>query len=347
MKILMTGANARSIGSTRVRYDYVQFHQIVREALEELGHEVDMRPVFEAEDVRCYDRALVHVGAPSSLSNGYLPGAAHTLAVMEDRARVYVDDWSAERLADDIAAHVERQKGWERHVNVFRPKEWSRLGHVKHVNAARRALLRFLDIGGPPWPIAGPFFNWGDRTGFFQTGKRKINAVPIGIDPSPDIYHLDEARDLPKDRRWILATLQNHDRWLEDLSATWPIDVLGAQPKAVGGVRLATAQNPVVSEADVQRAYGAAWGVLSPWYKTAGTGWWRARFNFATEVGSILFCGDADGEAIGPAFTVPVAEVEELLDHELEALAEAQQSELWAYESSHDELLQRLDEFVA
>src|SRR5688500_1068638 len=98
----MTGANARSIGSTRVRYDYVQFHRMMRRALVELGHEVDMKPVLTYQDARGYDRALVHVGAPSSLSNGYLPGAALTLDMYGGDARVYVDDWSAERLADDI-----------------------------------------------------------------------------------------------------------------------------------------------------------------------------------------------------------------------------------------------------
>lgn len=350
MKILMTGANARSIGSTKIRYDYVQFHQIMKAGLEALGHEVDMKPVFSTDDLDdcCYDRALVHVGAPSSLSNGYLPGAALTLARFGEKARVYVDDWSAERLADDIAAHIERPRGWERHVSVFRPKEWGRLGHVRHVNAARKALLSFLDPQGPPWVIAGPFFNWGDPRGFFTTGKRIIHSIPFTIDPSPMISFPSFARpaDARRARRWVLATLQNHERWLQDLNMTWELSELGAAKKNVGGVRRSDAP-AVLPEAEVVRHYASAWGVLSPWYKTAGSGWWRARFNYAAEVGAILFCGDADGEWIGPSFTNTVSEIEAATTSELRALADRQAQQLWEHAATTDEFLERMDELVA
>jgi hypothetical protein len=319
---------------------------MMRRGLEELGHEVNMKPVLTANDAIGYDRALVHVGAPSSLSNGYLPGAAITLAIYGDDARVYVDDWSAERLADDIAAHVERQKGWERHLAVFRPKEWGRLGGVKHVEAGREALLRFLDPAGPPWLIAGPFFNWGDPTNFFQTGKRKINAAPFGIDPSPMMTYPDVMR-LPKERKWVLATLQNHDRWLRELGARWPVGVIGAQQKAVGGVRKSDPGSPVVPEAEVVQWYSNCWGVLSPWYKTAGSGWWRARFNYSAHVGSIIYCGDDDGAAIGPSFTNPIDLIEEASDRELVALADRQAQRLWEHESPRDEFLERMEELVA
>lgn len=343
----MTGANARSIGSTRVRYDYVQFHQMMRRGLEELGHQVDMKPVLEFEDAVGYDRALVHIGAPSSLSNGYLPGAALTLDMYGLDARVYVDDWSAERLADDIAAHVEREKGWERHVSVFRPKEWGRLTKDQ-VGRARAALLHFLDPEGPPWAIAGPFFAWGDKSSFFRTGRREINAEPFAIDPSPMMEYPMFAAFEPqrRQRRWVLATLQNHDRWLQDLQATWPIEVLGAQQKAVGGVRRADPGNPVIPEADVVRQYASSWGVLSPWYRTAGSGWWRARFNYAAQVGAVLFCGDEDGAAIGPSFTNPLELIEEATLVELIELARRQQQQLWEWEWTRDEFLEALEELV-
>lgn len=351
MKILMTGANARSIGSERVRYDYVQFHRMMRRGLEDLGHEVDMKPVLTQDDLVGYDRALVHVGAPSSLSNGYLPGAALTLAAYGEDARVYVDDWSAERLADDIAAHVEREKGWDRHLQVFRPKEWGRLRPVE-VRKARAALLQFLDPVCP-YPILGPFFNWGDKTNFFRTGKRVINAIPVALDPSPMMPDPDILGAVPirRERRWVLATLQNHDKFLANLehaegSHEWPVEVLGAAKKAVGGVRAADMPS-VVPESQVIERYGEVWGVLSPWYKTAGSGWWRARFNYAAQMGSILFCGDVDGAAIGDSFTNAVDVIEEATTRDLADLADRQAGQLWAHESSRDEFLETLDDFVS
>lgn len=328
----MTGMSARSVGSTKIRYDFFNVPDLLRRILLDAGHEVDMRVVGidESDDLAEYDRVLCQLNWASSLSSMHAHENGLAMARAGDRLRVYVDDWRSEVLADDIWYHLHQDKGWTRHTEKFRPKEYSKLtdGQKILVREAYRNLL--AELGGAPVPMLAPFFPWGDHAKFFGTAREELNVEHHEWDPSPWVTLPDgvvptKSRD--RERQWVLASLQNHDRWVKRIAPEWPILQFGGVKKGGGGIR-AGGPDKVVSEAEVVRAYCVSQGVLSPPYKSAGSGYWRVRFNYAVLAGAVMYPGPVDGAAIGPSFTNDLADIEEADDYELNDLALRQRDQL-------------------
>jgi hypothetical protein len=139
----------------------------------------------------------------------------------------------------------------------------------------------------------------------------------------------------------VLASLGDHSKWADSLGAAWPIREVGPGRKTRGGNR--GDGGKVVSEREVVEAYASARGVLSPPYASAGSGYWRVRYNYAAAVGAIIYCGLDDGEAIGPSFTNDIRDIETATDAELDDLAGRQRAQLQSWEMPRDEVLQTLD----
>lgn len=94
MKVLMTGMSARSVGSTKVRYDFVALSDLLHSALEELGHQVDRRVVSTdpRDTLDEYDRVLILVNWVSSLSSMHVHEAGLAMSRAGERTLYYVDD---------------------------------------------------------------------------------------------------------------------------------------------------------------------------------------------------------------------------------------------------------------
>ena len=334
----MTGMSARSVGSTKIRYDFFNVPNLLKQVLEELGHEVDMRTVAvdESDTLEQYDRVVGQLNWASSLSSMHAHEAGLAMARAGDRLRVYVDDWRAQTLADDIDYHIHRDRGWERHTTKFRPTEYARLTMSQRA-VARNAYRRLLfGYEGASVPMLVPFFNWGDHDKFFGAAKAGLNIVRHDWDPSPFV-HIPPQTDLRDQKfQWVLASLQNHDRWVGKLGLTWPMIQYGGVKKGGGGIR-AGGPDKVVSEAEVVQAYADSWGVLSPPYSSAGSGYWRVRFNYASQVGAVIYCGPVDGAAIGPSFTNDIEDIEMASEEALEQLAGRQYQQLFELQSTPEE----------
>lgn len=350
MKILMTGTSARSVGSTKIRYDYVALSDIFERALRDLGHEVDRRPVStdESDTLDEYDRALVLVNWVSSLSSMHDHEAGLALDRLGDRAILYVDDWRTQSLADDIDHHVLRDVGWDNHVFRFRKKEYAALtfGQTERIRAA---YLSLIDETYPVRPMIGPFHPWGDPSKHLEVSKVPLNVRLLPIDPSP-MVHIPFETFLKfrrfRRRQWVLATLQNHDRWLKKLDLGWPLVQYGGVKKGGGGIR-AGGPDRVVPERDVVQAYADNGGMLVAPYANEGSGWWRPRYTFALETNTPIYVGSrVDAELIGPSFTNEVADIEAATDDELDALAARQAAQWRSHEGGPEDFLDLLQEYV-
>lgn len=347
MKILMTGMSARSVGSTKIRYDFVSLSDIFHRALEELGHEVDRRvvQVDESDDLQRYDRALVLVNWASSLSSMHVHEAGLALARLGNRAILYIDDWRTESLGDDIDHHVLRDHGWEHHTASFRKDLYAKLTKPQ-VAAVREQLLRLIDGDGKLLPMIGPFHPWGEPQVHLGVSKVPLAVRLLPIDPSsavevPDVWD----PTIPRERRWVLATLQNHDRWLGKLGNEWPVLQLGGVKKKGGGLYANT--KAVVPERTVVESYALNRGMLVAPYRNEGSGWWRPRYTFALGVGAFCHVGSwRDARLIGPSFTNEISEVEAATDEELDWLAENQREQFDAWQYPYGEFLRKLDDYV-
>jgi len=345
VKILMTGMAARGVGSTRTKHKIASLPDVIAAALRELGHEVDgPRRVEGRGDVRA-DAILVQVGWSSSLSSTYaheagaLMGAAASVGVPLLR---YVDDWRSQWLADDVAGHVVSDRGWRNHTEKFRRDVYRELKPYTR-DLVREGLAATLDA-----PVLVPTMGWGDPQKFDSSAKARLSRV-VGWDPQRLVpYDVPEwPEDFRRARRWVVASLQEHDRWVSDQHLTWPVVRMGANPKLPGGVPVAGATNRVRPEGEVLQAYADAWGVLSPAYASAGSGYWRTRWFQAMLSGAILWPGSADSEAIGGAFSgMDPADVEVMRESDLQELAAAQSDRIWETSWTREEALGELDAIV-
>jgi hypothetical protein len=329
MKILMTGLTARSVNSNRLKYDYLTFCFILRDALIELGHTVEMRTTEIAESLSGYDKILVCASLMSSLSSRHVHRVGDVLVRYPEKVTLYFDDWSVEKLGYDTGMITTRH--WERHTKEFRKNEYSIIS-TGWIEKIRQAYMRLIDPAGCPWQVIAPMFPWGDHQ---RLMRDNVKAELIALDPSGMVKVPEFSAKYPT-RRWIMASLSDHASFLKKNAPRWPVTQLGNKRQ----------DQPVVDEAAVVQSYAESWGVLSPAYQKAGCGWWRARYNFAAATKSIVFCGSADGSQIGEPYNKSVWSIEGRSDEDLTKLAQEQYecftSQTWSREKFLKELANAL-----
>lgn len=290
-RVLLTGATRVQANDTdRVKLHYASNPMCLYAALRRTGYEIDWRPVVPGEDLSGYD-AIISGIAPvlSSWGSKHVYGALWALAQNKPKA-LLVDDWQVKNIAADL-------KGV--------PNRADRLMHPKMPRAGRPEAETMIDmllvmcdyLGGKTWmePTLGSFFDWGNRELFVR--GTKIGEM-IGFDPTvfqPD-YGIRPSDQ--KEKAWVLASLGDHTKWMGKLGLEWPVKTFGRKQwgdKKEFDERL--------QEPDLMRVYEANWGVLSPKYEHAGSGWWRARFDYARQAGCILLADPSEVEGLGRSYS--------------------------------------------
>lgn len=340
----MTGMTSRGIGSQRLKHDYVALSDLLSRALIDMGHTVDIGRVSPDEDLDQYDAALVLTYWVSSLSSHYVHETAVALSKLQGRAIVYSDDWRAQTLADDFYNHVEKPIGWSRHRDRFRKALWDKLTE-RQVEEGREALLQMIRPDSP-YEMLVPQHPWGDIAKFHQSKIRALTNHITPIDPTPmvPLPELVRRRASDRDRAWVLATIQEHERWLQSEGFEWDVVKLGGAKKLGGGVNPGRAEmSKVVPEKDVIQAYADNWGMLVPPYACSGSGWWRPRYTYAAHARAVTYAPIQDALLLGDAYTLDRGTVEGLSSGALRGLAEEQAGVQEGYAWSRELLYSTLE----
>jgi hypothetical protein len=174
-----------------------------------------------------------------------------------------------------------------------------------------------------------PMYSFGDRSIVRKRMPKELGPIEA-LDPTSTIVPtlspvVAKAPELKK-RAWVLGALMPHDTWLEKKNLTWPVEIVGSRKliRKLGGQRFATEQ-------DVLEFYNQHWGILSPPYPHAGSGWWRSRFLYSAHVGSILVTDKGEGDPLGDPYKLKIADVEKMSDAALIEAAQAQRDALAPY----------------
>jgi hypothetical protein len=275
-------------GVIRSRLGYAAAGPLLLAILEDLGHEVEVRPVEPGERLSAsrYDRVIVFVAPILIFGARHAYGALWALHARPD-AWVAVDDWQVGYTANSYktAARDDCQRLWTALSANNRPQRRAQLAKAV-VRGIDRVCVKLGDQR--PWCRALAPLYTGAR--FDPTRFRWPYGALRGFDPSPYYRPPEIPRLAKRARRWVLAALSDHDRWLAGVAPTWPVDRYGR--KSAGQTR--------VTEAELlARVYPAAWGIIAPPYWHAGSGWWRARYQHAIAAGSVVLCDPADAFAPG------------------------------------------------
>lgn len=336
-RILLTGFTAKQRGEGRPQVTTLLCGAEI--ALKHAGHYVERRKVFPDEDLKAqFDVAVVAVydyKGSSATAQKF-----NTIRACVDLPHVLAwDDWNAKGIFSSISSGS--KQFWRLGLHESDPK----------VNLQRDVLLRtrgeHVTQLIQSWATAIPkmlccAFNWGDHSVLKA-------AHPFGElccwDPSPWVHGMHDdlgCKQVQRMRRWVLASLWNHDDWLRELDPTWDVLKITKPGKNKRSWQL--------EEASVYREYCTSMGVLSPPYdQLAGSGWWRNRFVFAADAGSVLY---ADPSEVAPVmgetsnFYWDLDWLEASPDSQLAQVAEAQARELRGWEKSAADSAKQLEEFV-
>lgn len=380
----MTGFTALQINTERRTIQKIDVPALIAKALSEMGHEVDWRKVTPGEDLSSYDVAWINLAPLNSLNGRQgAMGALYTLTSGLP-AVGFFDDWQFNTVFNGARALIKKPEMLYKHLLVgseHRGEEgatyFSRadieaaLERIKEVNpdAAKKCYIeRYYmmdtdenvkpyekrlvqaakDLVADRWsagmvPVC-PMYAWGDRTGVRKRMPKEVGPIEA-LDPSvvvnDTLAAVTPKQQSEKQRAWVLGALMPHDEWLAKKNPTWPVEIVGSRKliKKLGGQRLDTEQ-------DVLEFYNERWGILSPPYPHAGSGWWRSRFLYAAHIGSILVTDKGEGDPLGNAYKLTISDVEKMSDDELAAAAKAQADALRPYIGTYEQFKEHVSHIV-
>jgi len=369
MKVLVTGFTALQINTDKRTIQKIDVPASVVQALRESGHEVDWRKVTPGEDLSSYDVAWVNLAPLNSLNGRQgAMGALYTLSSGLP-AVGFFDDWQTNTVFNGARALIRKPEMLYKHLLVgtehrgdegatyfSRADIEAALERIREVNpdAAKKCYIeRYYmmdtDENIQPWekrlvaaaddliaerwsqgmvPVC-PMYSFGDRSIVRKRMPKELGPIEA-LDPTstivPTLQPVVEKMPELKKRAWVLGALMPHDTWLEKKNLTWPVEIVGSRKliRKLGGQRFAT-------ELDVLEFYNQHWGILSPPYPHAGSGWWRSRFLYAAHVGSILVTDKGEGDPLGAPYKLKIEDVEKMSDSALIEAAQAQREALAPY----------------
>lgn len=331
MKVLVTGSTATQVGRPN-RAGFVSAPVLLVQALRDQGHKVDWRPVTPGEDLKSYRRVISFLTPPLTFGSLHYYGALWALT--HDKAVAAVDDWRFMTIVSQ-AASCDREKWrlWDSPPAENRKGEERKQArkHKKELERLNR-LVTYGNESGPlttgwPWPIAAPLFPWWDPGKFPLKSNHRSSGSERGVyayDPTPLMPRPGEYDRFAKPTKaWLLASLSNHQAWLDKLRPTlkWPVQYLGGTAKLR---KLGLAGETVQEDQLVREVYPRYTATLCPPYPHAGSGWWRARVPHAAWAGCVTVGFNGELAKAGEAFNVTPTTVEALTPGKLQALANEQ-----------------------
>lgn len=313
MKILLTGTTyGQSTGFKK--YSIMTGIVCLTKALKEMGHEVDYKVVRADTNLDEYDKVFVALYTASSLaSSGYL----NCMRVLVERpdAITLADDFNTKPIFKEYKAFNENPE------KLFRPftEKLFTDYDVIYNNYKNKILDKMANFNHK---IMATILGKGDLS---ELGMPTDLVIPY--DPTSYMQRY-EKQDVIKEKKWLLATLSNNDAWLAKQKFSWPVQVFSSKNK--------------IPEPDLMYYYNKCLGVISQKHAINKTGWWRPRFIFAMDAGSILYCQPDEAACYGDAYKITKEQIEQgsELDHKniIEAQAECLNSLIWTKDRLHKEI---------
>lgn len=337
MNILLTGMTSLQAGARETTDEYCSPFLLFKQIFAELGHTVTHREVWPGEDLSQFDLALVGIHAFNSIVTlRYKHGALWAASQLPHA--VVVDDmqWS------DIHHSVTNGNAYWKcsHLDESQMRRWRAASKVsKKIEAVRKHWAESFDL------CLFTMFKWGDHERFSE--RHSIREI-LDWDPSPWVPAVvDPSAKVEKHLRWVCACLRNQDAWLDSLDLKWP--VVKRYKPWIGEKKIKEAPMWRKPEHDLVREdYATSWGNLAYLHPdTAGTGWWRVRFNYVIEQCRTVMSADPrEVASLGEPFLVKRSDIEKMLPHQLESLANEQRTVWKRWSTSADKERRRLQEYV-
>lgn len=355
-KILITGMNREQCVRDyflKKELKILNSHYSLIRCLEDMGWEVEQRPVSIGEDLSKYDEVIVYMHSIQSFCQHLYDG----LYAIKARPNCILafDDWQVDQVLSSYPQYKRNLLDEEKY-NPFRQyllELYYGDSDADKIKAHKQDYLDAVDIIlSRQNRLMICAFAGGDltklKTGWSPDKMFQYNPNPYNLNRRPENNYGEEGginaffddSNVTADKKikaWVFSSLiQNKTKkWLEKKSTKWEVLTYGARRGENKSLR--------VAEPDMCRVYNHHWGCLMPAYYHAGSGWWRSRVQQVVDAGSILFCENDEGRVYGDAFVdMSIDKIEGMSIDELEKLAKYQHECLY---TNHplDKATQRLE----
>jgi len=344
-KILITGMNKLQCAKDfylNQQLQVVPSHYSLIRCLEDMGYEVEQRPVKLGEDLSGYDDVVVYIHSIQAFCQ-FIWAGLYAVKARPD-CIIAFDDWQFNQIFGAIETYQEKME--ENDPGIFRDY----LFDLWQGEEDKETVMSYKDdyieackiITSRNNRLLVSAFAGGDLS-LLNLGWKEENVYQY----NPNPYHLNRRADngygtgtidlggffddAPvKEKKWNFASLvqEKTRKWLklqQPEGWKWEIVYFGAKRGKYKSERK--------TEPEMVKVFESQWGCLMPGYFHAGSGWWRARPLQVADAGSILI-GDKPemmvyykDEALAG---LTVADVEAMSDEQLAATAKAQRDALYA-----------------
>lgn len=344
-KILVTGMNKLQCTKDfflKQQLQVIPSHYSLIRCLEDMGYEVEQRPVKLGEDLSGYDEVVVYIHSIQGFCQ-FLWAGLYAVKARPD-CIIAFDDWQWPQIFSGIETYQNKLEidcptvfrdyltdlwqGTEDKETIVSYKE-DYIEACKIITSKNNRLLVSAFAGGD--------------LGLLNLGWKEENVYRF----NPNPYHLNRKEengygtgtvdlggffDAPaeKEKVWNFASLvqEKTRKWLKlQQPEDWKWETI------FYGAKRGKFKSERKTEPEMVKVFGQNWGCLMPGYFHAGSGWWRARPLQVADVDSILI-GDKkemmvyynDEDIAG----LRVSDIEAMTDEELAATAKAQRDALYA-----------------
>lgn len=299
-KILITGMNKLQCTKDfflKQQLQVVPSHYSTIRCLEDMGYEVEQRPVRLGEDLSGYDEVIVYIHSIQAFCQ-YLWAGLYAVHARPNCILAF-DDWQFTQIYSTIETY--KEKLIEGDEGVFRQYLFDLWQGEEDKETVMKYKEQYIDacniITSKDNRLMVSAFAGGDLSTLNLNWKEE-NVFPF----NPNPYHLNRRSDNgygtgsialdgffgdtpAKEMKWNFASLvqEKTRKWLKAQQPDdwkWEIVYYGAKRGKYKSERK--------TEPEMVKVFEQQWGCLMPGYFHAGSGWWRARPLQVADAGSII-----------------------------------------------------------
>jgi hypothetical protein len=341
-KILITGMNREQCVRDyflKKELKILNSHYSLIRCLEDIGWEVEQRPVTIGEDLSHYDEVIIYMHSIQSFCQHLYDGLYAVKA--RPNAILAFDDWQVDQVINSYQPYKDNLITGKQ--DPFRPyllELYYGNSDVDTIKAHKQDYIEACDIiMSRSNRLLVCSFAGGDLSKLNINWKPELvfgyNPNPYNLNRRPEnnygeenditaFFGIDVVEPRDKNHAWIFSSLiQNKTaKWLAQKNLTWPVESYGSRRGKFKSER--------VTEPEMCKVYNKNWGCLMPAYYHAGSGWWRSRVQQVVDAESILFCEDAEGKVYGSEFVgLNITDIEAMDITQLTNLAKRQKECLY------------------
>lgn len=304
MRILMTGATVAQCNKLiRPGIQKIDVPATIVTTLIDAGHNVDwtaLTPDTAWDIPSHYDALWVNVAGICSWHAPYAPSMLAAIAAAHRHRMpivIFFDDWKVQSTRSHAGSFARLGETQLLKVLLGRHIYRDAVAWKPYAETLFDTAAAFSEGRWGHALVTCPMYAWGQHD---IVWKSHVRDVPVQqrafIDPTPTIPLIPRGAVSDKREGYALASLSDQRPWVARLGLQWPVTYYGA--RKIGADRLSC-------ESDVQRAYAQHWGILSPKYPQIGSGWWRSRFLYGANAGSVVICDPREAAGLPNYYAAP------------------------------------------